>query len=523
MKTRATLLALLLFTLAAYLPGQISLPPFDRDEARFAQASKQMVESGDYVDIRFQDEHRYKKPIGIYWLQSAAANITGATDKIWPYRIPSWLGAMGAVMLTALLGLRFIGPQGGILAGGMLASCLLMTVEAHLGKTDAMLLFTITAAQFFLLRLWMDKSLSLTAALLFWLAMGAGVLIKGPLILMVVGLTMISLCLVNRSARWLAPLRAGRGIPLMLLVVLPWLVAITYKSQGAFWRESVGHDLLAKAAGGQESHGAPPGFYLGTVFVTFWPWAVLLIPAALYAWKNRRDQLVMFLLAWIIPSWIVFEAVPTKLLHYTLPVFPALALLVGKMLLDGSFTFSKKMRVVVTGLGLLLVAAVVLGLPLAPKLAFESAPSLPLLVLGFSLLALAVVFVLNPSKRLWLPLVGLMAFYGSAYHFLLPQTDAIWMSRQAQQLVEPYRADCPGAVDAAGYNEPSLVFLLGTSTRLLATPDVISDDKCRLMLVESRVLGDLDPAQALGQVRGFNTAKGDKVTLYLFRHTGRAP
>jgi 4-amino-4-deoxy-L-arabinose transferase-like glycosyltransferase len=76
----------------SFLPGFFSIPPIDRDEARFAQATKQMVESGDYIDIRFQDEVRYKKPVGIYWLQSGvvkAARALGfeqALTTIWLYR-----------------------------------------------------------------------------------------------------------------------------------------------------------------------------------------------------------------------------------------------------------------------------------------------------------------------------------------------------------------------------------------------------------------------------------------------------
>ena len=63
---------LVLFSLIAFLPGFFQIPPVDRDEARFAQATKQMLETHEYVDIRFQDEVRYKKPVGIYWLQAAA-------------------------------------------------------------------------------------------------------------------------------------------------------------------------------------------------------------------------------------------------------------------------------------------------------------------------------------------------------------------------------------------------------------------------------------------------------------------
>ena len=92
---------LIAVSLLAFLPGFFQLPPIDRDEARFAQATKQMVESGDYVDIRFQDEVRYKKPVGIYWLQAAAVRagealgVPQARGTIWLYRMPSLVGALG--------------------------------------------------------------------------------------------------------------------------------------------------------------------------------------------------------------------------------------------------------------------------------------------------------------------------------------------------------------------------------------------------------------------------------------------
>ena len=69
---------LLLCGLLFFLPGFFNIPPIDRDEARFAQATKQMVETGDFVDIRFQDDVRYKKPVGIYWMQAAAVETASA-------------------------------------------------------------------------------------------------------------------------------------------------------------------------------------------------------------------------------------------------------------------------------------------------------------------------------------------------------------------------------------------------------------------------------------------------------------
>ena len=85
---------LFLFSLVMTVSGLASMPPIDRDEPRFVQATKQMVETGDYVEIRFQDASRYQKPIGIYWLQSAAVALSGegAAAPIWVYRLVSALG-----------------------------------------------------------------------------------------------------------------------------------------------------------------------------------------------------------------------------------------------------------------------------------------------------------------------------------------------------------------------------------------------------------------------------------------------
>ena len=89
---------LLLLSLSLFVPGLTSLPPVDRDEARYIQATRQMLETGDLVQIRFQDEARNKKPIGIYWLQAAAVAAFSSPESaaIWPYRLPSALARRGS-------------------------------------------------------------------------------------------------------------------------------------------------------------------------------------------------------------------------------------------------------------------------------------------------------------------------------------------------------------------------------------------------------------------------------------------
>src|SRR6188474_2785538 len=186
---------LVVLSLVAFLPGFFNVPPIDRDEARFAQATKQMIESGDYIDIRYQDEVRYKKPVGIYWLQAGvvrAAETLGvpqARTTIWLYRIPSLLGAIGAVLLTYWTALAFVTRRAAYLAGLMMATSVLLGVEARLAKTDAMLLLCCVAALGVLARGYLaqsERDISWGQALILWTAIAGGILLKGPLILMVV-------------------------------------------------------------------------------------------------------------------------------------------------------------------------------------------------------------------------------------------------------------------------------------------------------------------------------------------------
>src|SRR4051812_15658226 len=214
---------LVLISLVSFLPGFFNIPPVDRDEARFAQATKQMIESGDYIDIRFQDEVRYKKPVGIYWLQAGvvraaeAIGVPQARTTIWLYRVPSLIGAIGAVLLTYWAALAFVTARGAFLAALMLATCALLNVEARLAKTDAMLLLCCVAAMGVMARAYLAQStgrdIPWSHALVLWTALAAGVLLKGPLILMVAGLAALALAIADRSARWLLRLRPLVGVP----------------------------------------------------------------------------------------------------------------------------------------------------------------------------------------------------------------------------------------------------------------------------------------------------------------------
>lgn len=548
MKTRYLLL--FLFSLLLSASGLASLPVVDRDEARFVQATRQMAETGDYVDIRFQGQARYKKPIGIYWLQAAAVGLSGQGAKapIWVYRLVSALGIALAVVAVAWTGARLFGPDAGTAAGLVLAALFAAAFEGRMAKTDAVLLACCVAAQGALAQIYVASRRNEPAAgwlpWLFWAAQGLGILVKGPIAPLLSALTVATLFAFERDGRWLRKLKAGRGILLAAVIVLPWLVLITFKSGGAFWQEAVGKDMLAKVTQGEESHGQPPGFYVLTYSLFMWPFGLAAIGAALAALNHvREDARLRFCLAWYIPFWLLFELIPTKLPHYMLPAYPALALLVGWLLAASPGTADEKLKrwqallwwATAFGLGVVTLglAAVSIGAPLYLTHAFDfwSIPA-AVAVLAAGWLALPRPAPLSVSR-----IGAAAAAAGIAYALLFgtiaPALRPIWLSPRIEAAVRAYRPCETSALAASGYHEPSLVFLAGTDTLLTdtrgAAEHLLSDPACALALVPVGEEGELAAALAasgrtparLAEIDGINYSSGKALALGLYHVAGR--
>ncbi len=531
------------FSLLAFLPGFFQIPPVDRDEARFAQATKQMLETHEYVDIRFQNEVRYKKPVGIYWLQAAAVKagevvgVPQARTTIWLYRLPSLAGAIFAVLLTYWAALAFVARRGALVAALMMASSVLLGVEARLAKTDAMLLFTSVAAMGAMARIYLasqrtpEVKIGWGQPAILWTALAAGALLKGPLILMFVGLTAIVLSIVDRSARWLWSLRPFAGFVWLLLLVSPWFVAIVAKSGGNFFVEALGHDMLDKVTSGQEAHGAPPGFYFLLFWVTFWPGSVLTGLAAPIVWKSRREPGARFLLAWLIPSWLVFEAVMTKLPHYVLPLYPAIAILIAGTLEPAGLS---KLRWMVRGtVGWFLFPVVIAIAVLIAFIVFGR--DLGLIAWPFS--AIAVIFGLfawwlyevDGSERSLLR--GMMASVFIAitvYAVTFPLLPSMFPSAMIAEEINATDCKQPHVVSTFAYQEPSLVFLLGTETRITdgaGAADFLRSGSCHFALIDPRSERSfVQRAESVGlrysliqRMEGYNISIGKPVSLTVFR------
>jgi 4-amino-4-deoxy-L-arabinose transferase-like glycosyltransferase len=536
---RGPLLAAVVAMLAG-LPGLIGMPVLDRDEARFAQASAQMAETGDITSINFQREPRHKKPVGIYWLQSASVAALSDTDSrdVWPYRLPSLAGAMLAAAACAWGASAFFGDRRGFIAGALFGTTLLLSTEAFIAKADAALCGAVTLGMAALARLYGAAKGGVPAYAgtkwLFWWAIGASILIKGPVGPMVAVLTVAALWAWDREAPWLHRLGYGWGLVLTFALLLPWAWSITVATDGRFWTAAVGGDLLGKLqSGGQESHGAPPGLHTALLPLLAFPITFLLPAAVIGAWRRRREAGVRFALCWLIPGWIAFELFPTKLPHYPLPFYAPIAWLAVAALPDPMGRLSRWGGAV---LGVLVALAAAVGVDyLAKQYGGPTAVAWAWAAEGFLLAAgvagALLLFTRRPAAAAISAAALVSIAHGIAAAAVAPRLEPLWIARRTLSALraaelDPREGRTPGPVAVAGFEEPSIVFKLGTPTQLTdgrgaaraiaqGRPAIVEAGQQRAFAERLQDLGLT--ATPVDRVRGLNYSKGDPVDLTLYR------
>ncbi len=321
------------FSLALLLAGNWILPLTDRDEVRFAEASREMLQRGDYVVPWFNGNYRFDKPILIYWCQSFSYRLLGETD--FAARVPSVLFTTGTALLLLGWGRRLAGARAGFFAGAMFLASLHLSLIGRVATADMALVF------FYTLALWGGWEWSRPAqghravwGWIFFTSLALTFLAKGPEnYLALVGL---ALCRWWRRQDYvMSPWTTLAGVAWSLGLIAAWAIPALLESHGKYLNVGIGEHVIHRSVGVNDSHGlkgflgfvATLPLYFITFFPSFLPWS-LAVPIALAHWwpLRRGDVAGSYLLVQAGVVFAVFSLVRTKLPHYTMPAFPCLAL-----------------------------------------------------------------------------------------------------------------------------------------------------------------------------------------------------
>ena len=540
---RLSLWALVIFASLLVLIGHITIDVIDRDEARFAQASKQMVQTADFITVKFQDEIRAKKPIGIYWLQSASAALLGLED-ISSYRLPSLIGYVLSLVLSYLFVRNLWADSRHLqqfVSSSLLASCFIILAEAHIAKTDSILLSLIIAQQ---LSLWLfyknrNQSNNTSGRGWFWVSMAFAILVKGPIAPMLAFVTILGLMVVEREWRWIRQIGFLTGLIIIGIICLPWLVAVSLATDGIFLTQAIANDLLPKLMSGQESHGAPPGTYLLTIMLLLFPSSIFLGALSRTNTRFWKSDASKFCLVWLVSYWILIELIPTKLPHYILPMLPALIMLVGRAIFLPKSS-SKWCRIAEQTILLISVLfgiiLVLFGLWGAAKLGAENggfafAFVLMGVLLVFGICWLGFKWIRDTSGQIimrgQLVLgVGILGIVFNCVFFsgIIGNLKSVHIASLIEQEIEALPVNAK-IIALAGYHEPSVVFTLGEDILLLSAEEsalLLAEAPEAIVILESRhfdkfktaVLSLKTPTYQISQVKGFNIPKGQFIELF---------
>jgi 4-amino-4-deoxy-L-arabinose transferase-like glycosyltransferase len=312
----------------------------------------------------------------------------------------------------------------------------------------------------------------------------------------------------------------------LALLVLPWLIAIAIVSEGEFYRIAIGQSLLGKVAAGQQGHGAPPGVYFLLYWITFWPAAGLALTAFPWVWQNHGQPAVRFCLAWILPTWLVFELINTKLPHYVLPVYPAIATLIALGLLHG-----RRPDPIIR---LVIVASVVFygAIAFAALYLLQGEISSAVLIITF-VATVIMAFGIRHAAASPVVLAAAVAIPGILMNgvvaaVVVPSLTTIWVAPRLAAAIKRH-AQCPQPqVASSGFEEPSLIFLVGTRTQLVDGDEAarfLAEGGCRIALVTTsnepafiaKLAAVSKQPELLEQIPGMNIGKVRKEDIGVYR------
>lgn len=480
----------LLVMLGVYLAGNGRTQLFDRDEPRYAQCSRQMLQSGDWVVPRLYDELRTKKPPAIYWCQATAMMMLG--DNAFAARLPSAVAAVLAALLIGTWAGRELTPRHMLWTALVLASSLLMLWSGKNCLTDAVLMLCITSGLACIYFLWQRRG-GWPAVIGLAVAIGCGGLVKGPFIVGVLASVCIALGLLAGLDGWLQhrrdrthppvqranivrsldfALKALVALLIVVAIVGPWIYLVHVRAPqflGAAKADAMNH-----LENGTEGHSGPPGYHLALIWVTFLPWSLLLPLAIGLGIKNRQTAPIRFALAAVLGTWVFVEILQTKLPHYFLPAFPWLAVLTADAIVRCLKGEQRDLGSLGIRIGAGVIAVVIVGLATVPwwwiAIKFRDFPRLALFSMTvFGLIyatLLAVLFWLRQLRPALLTMgAGSFGIAVLLFVVYLPSSQPLRLPIRVADVLVSHGVTHPHQAVMFEYKEPSLAFYQGGTIR----------------------------------------------------------
>ncbi len=486
-------LALLALCFAVYLPGLVRLPPVDRTEVVYAETTRDMVERGDWTDPRYGSAVHQYRPIGTFWAQGAVRWLAGdaLSRDIRIYRIPSLLAVTLAVLALFWLGRGLVGAETALIAAALFAVSPLTVLVSQLAIAEGLSLLPAVVAMLALARLYTKPDERYPIALLFWVAVGFGILFNALLVPVLVVSTLIALYVMDRDLAWLKRLRPVVGVPIALAIAAPWLIVRAHQDGTPFAGMSWWSFLGALGGAQDMKLRAFPGTFVLALILGFIPGTVLLGTAFKHAWDSRKLALSRFLLAWVIGYIVYLELISSKPGTYMVQtMFPALALGVAIVVTAESGFGKRPLWSLFTTWPTYFAA-----LPLAIFAAiYFFTGEVPGVITSVLIFLVAALFIWSGrlgwegQLRRWaaIGVAALALFAVTLLGVVLPSIDKIWPAQEIAKAI----AKCPVQGGALiGFREPSGRFLLGIPPERQmpeAVAQAVEDKAPGLFIVEDR-------------------------------------
>ena len=327
---RRPVLTLLLLSLLTFFVGLGGPAITDSDEAYYAEASREMADSGDWLTPTFNFEYRWQKPVLYYWLTAATYLVTGPTE--WSARLWSALSGVGLVLVTRAAARTITGrADTGWLAGVIVATCFGYFAMARASLPDLPLTLCITLA------IWAAMK-AVDAGVGWWavagLGAGLGFLLKGPVALVIPGLVLLPIAWRERTRITIRPAGVALAAAVCALVGLPWYLAMFAEHGTAYTRSFFIGDNLERFATDRFNDPRPVWFYLPVLLGGMLPWSAYLALsmkplAGILRGRRRLTDPEWRLLLWALMPLVFYTLSMGKQPRYILPVLPPLAILLA--------------------------------------------------------------------------------------------------------------------------------------------------------------------------------------------------